>query len=185
VKETMINTLKFTILCLISALLISVIYFFLIEKINQNDIELEQNSNYELSLRGVKFVKNILSKEDNSYYYVIKDKNDNLIGYSIVIYCDGYNGKIKLMVSYNSDLLINNMKILNNHETPGYKELLDNQIFKNIFINTNSTILPIPVSKSMISSDSQIIITGSTISFNGISNKIKKSTDLLTKIIKG
>jgi len=185
--ENLKIALKLTLICFVSVLLLSIANIITCKKIANNSIKTEEEANKQLFPAGIKFEKKFFTNQsiqkEKEYYYKVYD-NSNLIGYIVSIITKGYGGDMKLMVAMDTALVIVNVKLLNNSETPGIGKNAEKPEYMKKFIGTNSADKPIPINKSMLSQQEADSISGATITFKGISNGIQKAVDYIKNKIK-
>ena len=178
--------LKLTSICFVSVLLLSIINLATETQIKKNKEKAEKEAMTFLmpeanSFSDVKYFKSIDENLKNDYYYDAYNNNSELIGYIVSSQGSGYGGKLKVMIAFDKDLKILNVKLLDNSETPGLGKKAESDQYMNKFKNTNTENNPIPLNKNMLSSSDKDSVTGATITFNGITGAIKKAADLLKK----
>ncbi|OHD27469.1 MAG: hypothetical protein A2086_03475 [Spirochaetes bacterium GWD1_27_9] len=185
-KENLIIAGKLTLICFVAVVLLTLINFVTAKKIKQNQTIVEENANKLLIPEGNKFVKKPFTGYDPDttgfYYYEVK-KGSTLIGYIVSVIGKGYGGAMKVMVAFDLNLKILNMKLLSNAETPGIGKKAEKQEYMAKFINTNTKEKPFPYNKSMLSQSDKDSITGATITFNGVTGAGRMAIDLLKKQI--
>jgi electron transport complex protein RnfG len=104
---------------------------------------------------------------------------NDLIGYTVVVTTSGYGGEMNLIVGFDKDYAIKNVKLLNNSETPGVGKNAEKPHYMDKFIGTNTKSKPIPTKKSMLSQTDSDAVTGATITYNGITSGLIKANNLL------
>jgi Na+-translocating ferredoxin:NAD+ oxidoreductase RnfG subunit len=184
--------LKLTVICFISALLLTLINFVTEPIIKNNNMMMEYGFNSELMPGGVKFVKKdfkALSEEEKKtlYYYEVKDGADNNSGFIVVSGSSGYkySEKVRIITAFDNDLKIINLKIMDNNENGiSFGRITEKKDFKKIFVNTNTGSNPLPTEAQMLSKENKDSIAGATIYFNGIADTIKTDVSLLKNEIK-
>jgi Na+-translocating ferredoxin:NAD+ oxidoreductase subunit G len=116
------------------------------DSFNQKEI-FDQNSNYL-----------------NTIYEIKKD--NNIIGYALIQKAYGYQSEIILLVGFNLDKTIKEVRIIEQMETPGIGSKISNNEFLDKFNNTKKE-------------DKVDTITGATVSSIAVINLVKKSFDEL------
>lgn len=185
-KKNLMISLKLTVICFVAVILLSIVYIITKDKIAYNERMKEEKTINEFFPDGkvsdkgkIKF-KALSDKESaTTYYYKIVDNNSgNLIGYSASTIGKGYGGKLSLIIAFNTDLSIKNIKMLkNNAETPGFGKRAEDPSYMNKFIGTNTISNPFPYKKNMVK-EAKDTVTGATITFNGITGAVKKVIQL-------
>lgn len=177
--------LKLMLICFVAVFLLTIVNLITYKKIEKNSHDLEEDANKELFPQGNKFEKSFFKDsfidKNREYYYKVYDKNNTLIGYIVSVFSKGYGGDMKLMVALDNSLIIVNVKLLSNSETPGIGKVAEKSEYMKKFIGTGSKDKPVPLNKSMLSQEDADSITGATITFKGVANGIKKAYDYILK----
>lgn len=175
--------LKLTSICFISVLLLGFVNLITFKKIEENKIKKEKDAMNFLvpqakNFSSKKYFKNIEDKlKETIYYYEAYDNISNITAYIVSLSSNGYGGKMKIMMAFDNNLKILNVKLLDNSETPGLGKKAEKDEYMNKFINTNTSERPFPKNKNMLTSNDSV--TGATITFNGIVAGISKAIELL------
>jgi len=102
-------------------------------------------------------------------YYVGKNSQQQVVGYTFVAQKYGYSSTIETMVGVKPDLSINKIKIIKQAETPGLGANCEGEDFISRFKGLTKTNLLVDKDGGQIKS-----LTGATISTRTITNSIKK-----------
>lgn len=181
--------LKLTVICFVSVVLLTGINLLTYKKIAENEIKAEEAANKEIFSEGEKFNKeNFLKTQvDNNkiYYFKVLDQGGNLLGYNVSSIGSGYGGEMKVMIAFDKNLKILNMKLLKNNETPGLGKKAEAPEYMEKFKDSNSVDYPFPAKKNLLKAEFQDSVTGATITFNGIAQAADYAIKLLEKELKG
>lgn len=107
-------------------------------------------------------------------YYIGKDAEENVVGYTFVASLYGYSSDIKTMVGVNTDLIIEKIKIISQAETPGLGANCEKPEFQAQFSGKQKSELLVDKSGGTIES-----LTGATITTRTITNSIKAAMNKL------
>ena len=178
--------LRLTAICFVAVLLLIVVNLLTAKKIEDNKKKIEQKANKMLMPDGKKFNKKDFSfitddLKESFYYYEVYNNFNHLIGYIAASIGNGYGGKMKVMVAFDTNLKILNSKLLDNLETPGLGKKAENEEYMNKFKGTNIDMKPFPKNKNILSSDDRDSVTGATITFNGIAQAITKAISMMER----
>jgi len=179
--------LKLTVICFAAVILLIVVNIITAPFIIRNNEKVEKEANKELMPEGNNFIrKNFSSLEEKQqkkyYYFEVQDSSGNIIGYIASAITNGYGGNMKLMIAFDKNLVIKNLKLLENSETPGIGKEFEKPKRMAIFIDTNSESKPLPVKKYMLENPDSV--SGATISFNAIVKGIQRAIELLNNQLK-
>lgn len=89
--------------------------------------------------------------------------------YILQIEGSGYGGKMIFLAVFNIDGSFVKAKLMENNETPGLGKKAEDPLYYNMYLGRGTEADPIPVSKRALSDSDGEAISGSTITFNGIS----------------
>ncbi len=180
-KGDLFIALKLTSICFVAVLLLSVMHLLTHKKIEQNNVKEINEANKVLIPEATKFEKQRFSSvsNDKEYFFKSYDDNDTLVGYTAVVLTSGYGGEMSLIVGFDNELAIKNVKLLTNSETPGVGKNAEKPHYMDKFIGTNTKSKPIPTKKSMLSQSDSDAVTGATITYNGITLGLIKASRLL------
>jgi len=175
--------LKLTLICFISVLLLGFVNLITVKKIEENKIKKEKDAMSFLvpeakNYSQKKYFKTIDEKlKESIYYYEAYDNSSKVTAYIVSNISNGYGGKMIIMIAFDNNLKILNVKLLDNSETRGLGKKAEKEEYMNKFKNTNTNEKQLPKNKNML--DSNDSITGATITFNGIVAGISKAIELL------
>ncbi|MCX8095020.1 MAG: RnfABCDGE type electron transport complex subunit G [Caldisericia bacterium] len=171
------------IIATIGALLLSWVYSFTSQKIEEQKFETIKSAISEIfpDESSFELLSNFSNKEIGGginiievYKVVLKDEN---IGFVIRAKFSGYGGKIESLIGYEGDKC-KGIYVLEHSETPGLGSKIVEGSFKNQFIDKKLSD-PFKV-KSDITP-----ISGATISSNAVSNAVKKIGVFYLENLKG
>ncbi|MCB5249694.1 MAG: FMN-binding protein [Candidatus Cloacimonetes bacterium] len=124
------------------------------------------------------FEKQALS--NGSEYYVAKDKDDNLLGYTFIAIGKGYSSDVQTMVGINTNFRITKIIIIQQSETPGLGANCTKPEFSEKFHNLKTEDLLVDKDGGTIKS-----MTGATITTRTITKSIRQQLEQLEKEIVG
>ncbi len=181
-KNHITIAVKLTIICFIATLLLTVTNLLTKNTIDEYEKKMENEANRDMFPDGLRFEKGMFSETDvDTYYYRVFDSRNELIGYIVATTGSGYGGEMKLVIGFQKDLSIKNMKLLANSETPRIGKKAEEDSYMQKFIGTNTPSKPFPEKKDQLSPKERDAITGATITFNGITKAAKEAIYLLAK----
>lgn len=182
-KGDLIIAAKLTLICFTAVLLLSVVHLLTQGSIERNNRKTEDLTNRYLIPDGVKFEKCLFDDQnvdaDDEYYFIVKNEQNEIIGWTVSVMTKGYGGAMKVMIGFGTDWTVKNAKLLMNGETPGVGKEAERDEYMTKFIGTGSSTKPIPTKKSMLSQADIDTVTGATITFNGVSSGIARASSLL------
>lgn len=180
-KEIIKISLTLTLICLICAFLLALVYNLAEDKIEANQKMAIQESINKLAPDATEQKK--LQIDDLPLWKLYKNKN--LIGYAAIASGQGYGGQIRIMVVTDSNLeKIKGIEIIESNETPGLGSKIQEKGFKGQFKNLQIT-KPIEYRKEKPKAPNQIqTITGATISSKSVVEILNKEIDKLRKNLK-
>lgn len=115
------SRLKFSLvlmfICLLSAGLLSFVYFLTNPKILAQKVKEEKGSLKEVLPFASSFKP--IKKDEKILYYRGFDEKGNIVGYCFLAYGKGYSNTIETLVGIRPDGKISGIKILHQNETPG------------------------------------------------------------------
>lgn len=152
----------------------------LVNKITQGPIKLAQEQKEKDALLEVLpsftdlqtiYIPNIDGNDSLKVYQAISD--GKIIGYGVNTYTmQGFNGRIEIMVGFDTTFTIINTSVINHSETPGLGEKISNPEFRNQFIGKNPENFKLQVKKDKGDVDA---ITASTISSRAFCDAIDRA----------
>ena len=182
-KGDLLIAAKLTLICFTAVLLLSIVHLLTMGSIERNNRKTEDMTNRYLLADGAKFEKSYFTDTsvhaDHEYYFIVTDSQNEVIGWTVSIMTNGYGGAMKVMVGFDKNLIVKNVKLLNNGETPGVGKEAERDEYMTKFIGTGSSARPIPTKKSMLAQSDIDTVTGATITFNGVSSGIARAAALL------
>ncbi|MDA3814229.1 MAG: FMN-binding protein [Candidatus Cloacimonetes bacterium] len=107
-------------------------------------------------------------------YYIGKNAEENIVGYTFVASLYGYSSDVQTMVGVNPDLVIVKIKIVSQAETPGLGANCEKLEFQTQFSGMQKD-------RMLVDKDGGTIVslTGATITTRTITNSIKTAMDKL------
>ncbi|MCG8571411.1 MAG: FMN-binding protein [Spirochaetes bacterium] len=188
-KDNLIIAIKLTIICSVAVILLTFVNILTKPKILENQKKAENAANQEIFVEGKQFNKVFFQKTEvdanKVYYFEVMDSNNNLIGYNVSSLGNGYGGEMKVMIAFDRNLRVINLKLLTNNETPGLGKNAEDSEYMIKFKDSNTEAYPFPKTKSMLPVEYQDSITGATLTFNGVTQAVVYAIELLENEIRG
>ena len=180
-KEVVKITSVLTLVCLICALLLSVVYGLVNEKIEINKKKRVEEALTILAPQAAR-VEEITTEGETIYKLFDQDKN--LIGYGFIASGQGYQGKIKMLVVSDKSLEhLEGIEVVESLETPGLGAKIQEDPFKSQFKNLGVSEDMVCV-KNEITKKGQIkAITGATVSSRAVVNILNTRIKEIRKLI--
>jgi electron transport complex protein RnfG len=94
------------------------------------------------------------------------------VGAILELIGDGYGGDMKILARYGPEGVIQAVTLMDNLETPGLGKKAETPEYMEKFIGTGGRDKPVPVRKNMLVPGEADAITGSTITFLGVSQAL-------------
>jgi electron transport complex protein RnfG len=167
------------ILLIITAIASGILAFinsFTQPMIEENRRRTEEEARREVMPQAVKFEL----AEDDFLFYIGRDEEDNIVGYTFIATEYGYSSDIQTMVGLNADKTINKIKIISQSETPGLGANCTDPEFQELFDGLKKEEVAIDKDGGKIET-----ITGATITSRAITNSIQKAIDKLESSLSG
>lgn len=105
------------------------------------------------------------------------DKEGRIIKYILQLEGSGYGGKMVLLSVFKLDGTFVKAKLMENNETPGLGKKAENPQYYTMYNGWGSDSDPIPVSTRALATSDAEAVSGSTITFNGISKALAFGSD--------
>jgi len=146
--------------------------------IEKNQAESENNARSQVIEGAVDFEKQSLKINETKSleYYIAKDAQANVLGYTFIALGKGYSGELKTMVGVDPDFKIKKILVIQQTETPGLGANCTKPEFNEKFANLTFNDLKVDKDGGNIKS-----ISGATITTRAITNSIKETLDMLQK----
>ncbi|UCG35336.1 MAG: FMN-binding protein [Candidatus Omnitrophota bacterium] len=172
-KEVIKITTSLTLVCLICALALALVYGVAKVKIELNEKKMIQDAIIRLA-PGAQRIERL-----NEIYKLLAD-NGKLEGYAFLAQGQGYQGKIKILSVIDSNLKkLVGIEIIESVETPGLGAKIQEDEFRNQFKELN-TLPAIECVKEEAKKDYQIkAITGATVSSRAVVSILNKRIEKL------
>lgn len=180
-KEVVRITSVLTLVCIICALLLSVVYGLANKKIELNKRQRVGDALTTLAPEATRVEKITIEEET---IYKLFDQEENLIGYGFIASGQGYQGKIKMLVVSDKSLeYLKGIEVVESLETPGLGARIQEDAFKDQFKNL-SIKEEMTYIKGEIKKDGQIkAITGATVSSRAVVNILNAQIKKIRKFI--
>ena len=111
---------------------------------------------------------NVSDGSNVSLYYEMKKGSD--VAYVLNIKGKGYGGDFSIAASYKKDGTLIAAKMLENSETPGLGKKSEEPWYMELFTKSAS----IPASKNALSADDAALVSGASVTFQGVSNALNE-----------
>lgn len=187
-EDNLFIALKLTSIAFVSVLLLSGVNFLTFSRIEQNKMNEKALVYNEFFPDAGKITKEQTFKnaenDTDTVYAVVYDKREKISGYLVSTVAMGYNGKIDLIIAFDSELVVKNMKMLSNEETSGFGKRWEQEKYMEMFVGTNSDEVSFPAKKSMVRDEYADGVSGATITFNGLAKAGDEVCQLLEAEVK-
>ncbi len=182
-KEVFRITSVLTLVCLICALLLSVVYGLANKKIEMNKEKRVEEALTTLAPEAARVEKVTLEKET---LYQLFNQKGSLTGYGFIASGQGYQGKIKMLVVSDRSLsYLKGIEVVESLETPGLGAKIQEKPFKGQFKGLGVA-KDMACVKDEVTKPGQIkAITGATVSSRAVVNilntRIREIRELISK----
>lgn len=105
------------------------------------------------------------------------DEAGTVTRYILQLEGSGYGGKMILLAVFNLDGSFVKAKLMDNNETPGLGKKAEDTLYYNMYMGRGISSDPVPVSKRALADSDAEAVSGSTITFNGISKALALGSD--------
>ncbi|MDA3835406.1 MAG: RnfABCDGE type electron transport complex subunit G [Spirochaetales bacterium] len=119
-------------------------------------------------------------KDKIDFFYPLKQDGETA-GYVIQIIAKGYGGPITLLAGFTTEGKIIGVQLLSNLETPGLGKRAEEEGYMDKFIGTGSQ-EKVPQRKTDLSSEEADAVSGSTITFSGISEALARGSNFAKEL---
>ncbi|MFT4304332.1 MAG: FMN-binding protein [Candidatus Woesearchaeota archaeon] len=168
--STIKSALILSSVCVICAILLALTYDFTKDKIESHGV-----GEIELNLKQV-FPQADYFIFNESYYQIYLD--DKVIGYAVISEAQGYSSIIKTLVGFNIDGMIKEIRIIEQSDTPGIGDKVQEPIFYNQFQGLSQT------QATLISQGGKIDgITGATVTTNSVIRSVNSAFNVIQDVI--
>lgn len=180
-KEVVRITSVLTLVCLICALLLSVVYGLANKKIETNKEKRVEEALTTLAPEAARIEKITIEEE---IIYRLFDQREDLIGYGFIASGQGYQGKIKMLVVSDPSLgHLKGIEVVESLETPGLGAKIQEDPFKSQFKDLRVDEDMVCVKNQATRKGEIKAITGATVSSRAVVNilntKIKELRTLI------
>lgn len=171
-----IQTLSFKLMIIIAAvvLMLAVVNGLTKDRIAENNKKASDEARTALFADADMFEQTDAKLPDNTAKYVEEifeaTQSGNTVGYCVTINCDGFGGKINMIVGISTDGIVTGVKIISHSETPGVGER----------IISNGSIVSQLTNVSANSINSVSAITGASITSNAVIEGVTKALEAIT-----
>jgi len=160
--------------CLVSGLIIGVVYFITAPIAVQKNEMLKQQTMKEL-VKDAETFKEVPNKDQ----WFAAEKGGKVIAYVVPGESKGYGGPIKMLVAVTTDGKVIDYNILSSNETPGLGDNAAKEPFKSQFKEKQAehlTVVKDPSNKEDIQA-----MTGATISSKAVTKAVKEAVEAVTE----
>jgi electron transport complex protein RnfG len=170
--------LNLTGACIISGIIIAVVYFLTADIAKQAQIQLNN-----LALQSLVDGADQYTPVEGKTGWYTASKNGELIAYVVPAESKGYGGPVKLLVAVGPDNKVLKYTVTESKETPG----LGDKAFVSPFIDQfpGKTSKNLVVTKDANNKDDIQAISGATITSNAVTTAVKKAVDEVSSLTKG
>lgn len=178
-KEILIPTVALFVICLISTALLGGTNALTAEKIAQVAAETAANARTLVLTTATEFEEKTITFENTEYtYYIGKDTNGEMVGYTVTTQDKSYGGTIEVMTGFDVDGKITGVEILTIDDTPGLGMNAKNDSFRNEYVGKSGELT---VSKTA-SADNEIqAITGATITSKAVTRCVNLASQIVSQ----
>ena len=184
-KEVLSPALLLTLICGVSALLLSLTNYFTESKIlEQNQLFL--NSSFkEILPAAASFEVLPVSDfilEENSVYKAVSSDN-SVVGYVFINTTAGYKEDVKVMTGLDMSANITGVRVLEQNETPGLGQQVLNKSFIDQYKKGDGNLTHFSVVKALPTQNQISAITGATISSKAVTDCVNSALDIYSRLI--
>ena len=179
-NKTANMALKLLIICSASALILGIVNALTAPEIKKLEDKAKSKTLSELVTIGSANSDREIIVSNNEYvssYYTIDDSGKT-IGYILYLKAKGYGGAMTIMASYKNDGTVLGAKLMENGETPGFGKRAEKPGYMDKFVGHGSDSNKLPLFKYEVE-EKVDTVTGSTVTFMGISTAIKIGSDFI------
>ncbi|MBN2739248.1 MAG: FMN-binding protein [Spirochaetales bacterium] len=151
-QNIVIIGLKLFIICLISALLLSLLNMATSPQVEKNRQQAEIDALAVIIEKGEAQPANVVSEDGVvRSFYAVTDQGV-LVSYVVELMGQGYGGDMKMLANYSTDGALLSAKLMDNQETPGLGKKAEDSAYMNKFLNKGGadSDYPIPYTKAML-----------------------------------
>ena len=167
-----------TMVCIISGIIIAVIYYFTVPIAERKNVELTQKSMQEL-VQDADTFEPVDGKKD----WYAAQKDGQTIAYVVPSTTKGYGGSIELLVAVSANGSVMDFQILSANETPGLGSNASKDSFRDQFDGKSSDALK--VVKDKTNTDNIQALTGATITSAAVTKGVKEADDEVNQFMGG
>ena len=169
-------------ICAVAAIILALLNSITAPYIEAYEIGKVQNALKEVAC-GYSFNEKIDVEDNTSVKYMYKlTEGSTVKGYILGLTGKGYGGDISMVASYDANGVVLAVEIVSDSETPGLGKRYGNSENRQMFIGTGSESNPIPTNKSSLSSDYNAMVSGASLTFNGLAKAISSGSDFVKSL---
>lgn len=170
--------LNLTVACIISGIIIAIVYFLTADIAKQKQVELNN-----LALKSLVTEADQYTPVEGKTGWYTATKNGKLIAYVVPAESKGYGGAIKMLVAVGPDNKVIKYTILEAKETPGLGDKASKPQFADQF--TEKTSENLKVTKDASNKEDIQAISGATITSRAVTLGVKNAVDEVIDLTKG
>ena len=184
-KKYLSTALTLFLICAFFAFLLSLVNKITLPQITRNQERailqglkdvISENTSVNMSKGEVK-----VHKDGINSYYIVLNNNADKIGYVLNLQGTGYGGALTLLAYYDISGKLVKSKLLDNSETAGIGKKYENDDNIAIFASYDE----IPTIKSELNASDVSVVSGASISFQGIGEALKKGKEYIENTLNG
>ena len=174
--KTIIRTaLILFLICSLSAGLCGVINSITAPKIAENTAKAEKEALMAVA-NGYEMGEAMDSGDTQITLMIPLMKDGKTEGYIFRIGTNGYGGSMNVIASFRTNGEIMKAKLMENGETPGLGKKAEKESYMAMFYGTGTDGNPVPRSKSAMSAADAEVVSGASITFNGVTGALERGS---------
>ena len=130
---------------------------------------------------GYEMGSEIASMDEDILSVIPLYENGEEKGYILELVTSGYGGEMTVIASFYSDGELIKVELGTNSETPGLGKKAENESYMMMFRGLGGS-SPLPSSKSDLSAENQEVVSGASITFNGISEALRNGSEYVKSL---
>lgn len=122
-----------------------------------------------------------VNKDGVNSYYIVENADKSLKGYVLNLKGSGYGGEFTVLAYYSKDGKLEKSKLLDNSETSGIGKKYENDEAISLFASYDR----IPTSKKDLDPSDSLIVSGASVTFQGLSSALIGGQNYINSVLKG
>ncbi|WP_020612804.1 FMN-binding protein [Sediminispirochaeta bajacaliforniensis] len=114
-------------------------------------------------------------------YYPVYGDDDQIAGYVCRLLGNGYGGTIVILGGYDLKGTVLAAKMMDNEETPGLGKEAEKASYMEKYVGTGGD-KPVPVRKSMLTTEQSDSVTGASITFMGVGKALQEGSRFVVSL---